>query len=400
MPYYRRNLYVLSITIFLAAASWNQIIPFLPLFLKQMGAGKSLYGWVSVVFAAQAVASIIAQPFWGKLGDNHGRKAMVLRAGLCLAGIYFGMSLCVAPWQLALLRFLNGALTGFIPGSIILIATNTPDEIAPRSVATAQAASAAGLIVGPAVGGLLSVAVGYRGAMHVSGLAVLVSTFLVWRFVQEPSKPKPIEKTSLLQDFAIVLRSPVQLSILFAIFFAWIFGNAINPYLTLHLGRMGAPEWLVGIVFSLPAAAFLLSAHSWTVFGERVGFERIVLIGLIGGGSAAALLALAPSVLIFGVVYFVSGVCMAAVQPGTAALTCLEVEESFRGRAYGIQQSAGTLGAFVAPLAAGRVGGAFGLHSIFLFVGTVLLVGAIVFKFAIARWRSVGKPGGGKRGES
>ncbi|MHB9037299.1 MAG: MFS transporter [Armatimonadota bacterium] len=396
MPYYRRNLYVLSITIFLAAASWNQIIPFLPLFLKQMGVGKSLYGWVSIVFAAQAVASMVAQPFWGKLGDSYGRKAMVVRAGICLTAIYFGMSLCNAPWQLALLRFLNGALTGFIPGSITLIATNTPDEFAPRSVATAQTASAAGLIIGPALGGLLAVMLGYRGAMRISGLAVFVSTLLVWRLVQEPKKPGAIEKTSLLQDFATALRSPVQLAIFFAVFAAWLFNNAINPYLTLHLGRMGAPNWLLGIVFSLPAVAFLLSAHSWTRFGERVGFERIILIGLVGGGAAGTLLAFAPSVWVFGVIYFVCGVWMAAVQPGTAALTCTEVEESFRGRSYGIQQSACMLGALVAPLAAGRVGSAFGLRSIFLFVGTAMLLGAVVFRLLVARWRSSNESGGGK----
>ncbi|MCE5314627.1 MAG: MFS transporter [Armatimonadota bacterium] len=387
MPYYRRNLCVLSLTIFLAAASWNQIIPFLPLFLKQMGVGKSLYAWVSIVFALQSISSIAAQPFWGKLGDNYGRKVMVIRAGFCLMGIYFAMSVCNAPWQLALLRFLNGALTGFIPGSVTLIATNTPSEYAPRSVATAQAASAAGLIVGPALGGLLGVLVGYRGAMLVSGFAVLISTLLVWWLVQEPNKPRDVEKTSLAQDFLIALRSPVQLAILAGIFFAWIFSNAINPYLTLYLGEMSTAEWLVGIIYALPAVAFVLSAHMWTRLGERVGFERIVLLGLAGGGFCAAVLALAHSVWVFALLYFVTGIWMASVQPGTAALTCVEVDESFRGRAYGIQQSAGTLGGFVAPLAAGRISSMFGLRSIFLLVGIILLFGAITFKLLIARWR-------------
>ncbi len=393
MPYYRRNLYVLSFTIFLAAASWNLIIPFLPLFLKQMHVKGNLLAWIGIVFAAQSVAAIITQPFWGKLGDNYGRKAMVIRAGFCLSAVYWGMSMSHAPWQLALCRFLNGALTGFIPGSITLIATNTPEEIAPRSVATAQAASAAGLIIGPAIGGLLAAAVGYRGAMVVSGSVDFIATLLVWWLVQEPNKPVPTEKTSLLQDFGIALRSPVQLSVLFAVFFAWIYSNAINPYLPLHLGDLGAARWLVGIIFILPAAAFLISAHYWTRLGERIGFERIIQIGFISSGVAVALLAAAPSIWAFAIIYFLSGLGIAAVQPGTAAITCTLVDESFRGRAYGIQQSAGTLGALMAPLAAGRVGSAYGLRSIFLAIGAVLLVGGFLFNALAARWRSMRKPG-------
>jgi DHA1 family multidrug resistance protein-like MFS transporter len=394
MPYYRRNLYVLSITIFLAAASWNQIIPFLPLFLKKMKVGNNLLEWVGIVFAAQSIAAIIALPFWGKLGDSYGRKAMVIRAGFCLAGVYLGMSISTAPWHLALFRFLNGALTGFIPGSITLIATNTPEEYAPRSVATAQAASAAGLIIGPAIGGLLAAAVGYRGAMQISGIVDFIATLLVWWLVQEPKKPVAAEKTSLIQDFGTAFKSPIQVSILFAVFLAWVFSNAINPYLPLHLGNLGAKEWLGGIVFSLPAGAFILVAHKWTGLGERIGFERVIIIGLVGGGVFTAILAVMPSVLMFGIAYFVSGLWVAAVQPSTGALTCTKVEESFRGRAYGIQQSAGTLGALLAPLAAGKIGGMFSLRSIFLFTGACLLIGAAVFKWLIARWRSAIKLNG------
>jgi DHA1 family multidrug resistance protein-like MFS transporter len=96
----------------------------------------------------------------------------------------------------------------------------------------------------------------------------------------------------------------------------------------------------------------------------------------------------------FGLVYFLSGLWIAAVQPGTAALTCTKVDESFRGRAYGIQQSAGTLGALMAPIAAGKIGGAFGLRSIFLFTGACLLIGAAFFKWLVARWKSTIKLNG------
>jgi len=387
MPYYRRNIVVLSATIFLTALSWNQVVPFLPLFLKEMNVGRHLFQWVGVVFSAGAVASIIAMPFWGKMGDSYGRKAMVIRAGVCLTGIYFGMSICRAAWQVALFRFLNGALTGFIPGSVTLIATNTPREFAPRSVATAQSASAAGLIVGPAVGGLLAELIGYRGAMRISGLCVGICTLLVWLLVQEPNKGERPEKTSLLQDFSVSLRSPVMSSMMLAVMAAWMFSAAIGPFLTLHLHGMdrGAPDWLAGAVFALPAAAFLLSAHSWTRLGERVGYERAILTGLIGGGVATIALAFASSIWVFGLLYFVAGVWMAAVSPSAGAMMCTQIEESFRGRAYGMLQSAGMLGALIAPLAATQIASVFGLRAIFALTGVICIAGALGFRLVFGQ---------------
>lgn len=389
MPYYRRNIYVLSCTIFLAAVSWNQVIPFLPLFLKQMGVKASMLPyWIGIVFAMQSLASMLAQPFWGKLGDSYGRKPMILRAGFCLAGVYFGMSFCQTPWQLAVFRFLNGALTGFIPGSYALIATNTPEEYAPRSVATAQAAANAGLIVGPALGGLLASLVGYRGSMQVAGAAVTLSTLVVWWMVREPNKVQPDGKTSLVEDFVTSVRSPLQFSLMFATILAWVYGSAIGPYLTLHLTKLNGnnPDWLVGIVYALPATAFVLTARAWTSLGEQWGYDRAIIVGLVGGAVGAALLTFAHNIWIFGVLYFLTGVWLSAISPSISAITCTQIDESFRGRAYGIQQSAGTFGALVAPLAAAKVAAAFGISAIFMMNAMIFFGGAALFRALVSNW--------------
>jgi len=391
MPYYRRNLFILSATIFLASLSWNQIVPFLPKFLKELGVGdEALVQWSAIIFACQSLGSITTQPFWGKLGDMHGRKPMILRAGFCLAGVYFAMSFCHNPWQLAACRVLNGALTGFIPGSFALIATNTPQDEAPKSLATAQAASSVGLIVGPVAGTFLADAFGYRGSMQVAGTAVLISTLVVLWLVQEPNKTRPSEKTSLLQDFAISLKSPVQLSVMFAVMLAWVFGAAISPYLVLHLDALakGLPSPVVGIVISLPAIAFVLVAHGWTRLGESKGYERGIVVGLVGGGLGVLSLALAHSIYAFAALYFVTGIWLAALSPSTAAITCTRVEESFRGRAYAIQQAAGTLGALLTPLVAAPIAKHFGIPAVFVFVSAIFLAGAVVFRALVGRWRN------------
>lgn len=389
MPYYRRNIYILCVTVFLASLSWNQIIPFLPKFLEQIGGGgKHLNMWIAIVTASQALSAIFMQPLWGKLGDTYGRKPMIIRAGLCLAGVYYAMSICQAPWQLVFCRFLNGALTGFIPGSFALIATNTPEEDAPGYIAAAQTSSSVGLIVGPVVGGLLAAAVGYRFSMVASGTACLISTIVVWFLVQEPNKVSVTEKTSLLQDVGTALKSPLQRSLLFAVLLSWSYGAAITPYLIVHLGQIGrhAPQWMQGAVISLPAIAFALAAYRWSTVGRWWGYDKTIMVGLIGGAIGALALFFVHDIWQFGVLYFIGGIFTATLGPSIAAITCTRVDEDFRGRAYFIQQSAGTLGSLFTPLAAGLVATYLGIPFVFILAGVLFVVGAFVFRGMVRFW--------------
>lgn len=391
MQYYRRNLYVLSFSMFLASASWFQVMPFLPLFLKDLGVKGNLLQWAGYIFSIQSLASIVALPYWGKLGDRYGRKTMTLRAGFFLSSIYFGMSVCQTPYQLAVLRFLNGALTGFIPGAMAIIATNTPKALAPRYVATAQTAHATGQIIGPALGGVLAAALGYRGSMTASGCAVLVSTLLVLFFVREENRAHEPDQTRLWDDFVFALRSPVLASIMVVVGVNSFFMSSVNPLLAIHLAHIGvgAPEWLTGVVFSLPAIAFVLSAHRWTLLGEARGYQYAVQVGLICAAVCAMILGALRSIWFFAPAFFLMGLCIAVVNPSTGAIICTRVPDSFRGRAYAMQSSALMLGALIAPLVATQSAAALGIPSVFVGIGLIYLGGVAVFRSLARRWEAV-----------
>jgi DHA1 family multidrug resistance protein-like MFS transporter len=391
IPYYRKNLYILSITIFLAALSWNQVIPFLPKYLESLGVHDNIDWWVGIVFALQSGASIICMPLWGKLGDAHGRKPMIIRAGFFLAAIYVAMVFCQQAWHLAVCRFLNGALTGFVPSSFALIATNTPSDKAPKSVATLQMASSAGFILGPAFGGVLADLWGYRGSMWLSGCFILLSTLAVWFFVEEPNKVNPEEnKTRLWEDFAIAMRNRFQRAMLFATFICWAFGASIAPYLALYIPTLGhnIPTWLVGVVISLPSLALLLTARIWIKTGERNGYGKVMVTGLIGSGLSAVFLFFARSFWSFALVYFCAGIFLAAIPPAVGALTCLKIDPGFRGRAYGLENSFGTMSAMIAPLMASTISSLFGRSAIFPFAGIVCLIGSFLLWKQVHQWDS------------
>ena len=84
MVLWRRNLYILFGVQFLSLAGFSIVIPFLPLYIKELGVftGGSIAFWSGMVFSSQAVAMMISAPIWGVIADRYGRKLMLVRASL------------------------------------------------------------------------------------------------------------------------------------------------------------------------------------------------------------------------------------------------------------------------------------------------------------------------------
>ncbi|MGE5605431.1 MAG: MFS transporter [Bacteroidota bacterium] len=388
MIYYQRNLLILSSTLFLATFSWEQVAPFLPLFLKDLGVTSDLPFWSGLLFTLQFSASALMGPFWGKMADKYGRKPMAMRAGLCLSLVYFGMSVCQNYSQLVVLRILNGILTGFIPGSIALIASNTPQNESGRYVSIAYTFRSAGTVVGPALGGLLAALTGYRGSMLVSGTLVFIAFLMVTFFVEEREKPQISVKTSIWQDCQSVFKMPVMVTIMSVEFINAMVMSAFNPILALHLQKIApnAAKILSGFTYSLPGLALFLTAYIWGRIGEKISYARTILIGLTGMGLSAILLGTVANIWLFGALYFIFGIFAAAITPSSAALTATKVDSDFRGRAFAMQQTARTLGLFIAPVTSGLIGNYFGLNWIFVCFGSICLLMTFGVRKQIQNW--------------
>lgn len=388
MNYYRRNLIILSFTIFLAAFSWEQIAPFLPLFLKELGITQNLPFWSGLLFTLQFSGSSIMGPVWGKMADKYGRKPMVMRAGLCLSLVYIGMSFCQNYGQLLFLRLMNGVLTGFIPGSIALIATNTPKAESGRYVSVAYTLQSAGTILGPALGGLLASFIGYRGSMLLSGALVLVAFLMVAFGVEEKEKPQIVVKTSIWQDCQQVFKMPVMVTVMSVEFLNALVMSALIPILALYIHQIAPDTSKIssGFTYSLPGLALFLTAYIWSRIAEKITYTRTILIGLFGIGSICVLLGFANQIWLFAGLYFIFGTFMAAISPSSAALIAAKVDSDFRGRAYAMQQTARTLGLFSAPLLSGIIGTYLGLNLIFITFGLICLLMTLGIQKQIGGW--------------
>lgn len=383
LPYYKKNLLILGICIFFTAISYQLIMPFIPRFLEEMDVDpEQISFWTGLIFSVQAVSNMIANPIWGKIGDTYGRKPMVLRAGFVISVMYMAMFLCQTPFQLLIVRFINGFFTGFIPASITLISTNTPNNKVLTYVAAAQTLSAAGQIAGPSIGGLLGAIGGIRSVVIYGSAAVFLSSLAVLLFVKEINKPKPEEmvRTSIFADIKESVKSPVILRLIILSFFQGFFISGIMPFVIIHLGNKSS--LLTGLIYSVPALSMILTAQIWSRLGKKYSYYLMMTIGFVGAGISIILFARIFDFISFAVIFFFFGLFSSAITTNTTAKTVSDIHSDFRGRALSIQASFMMLGNVVAPVTIGLISKEYDTVVSFTIVGIITLICGVLFFYS------------------
>ncbi|AYV69486.1 MULTISPECIES: MFS transporter [Niallia] len=378
MEIWKRNLLVLWIGVFFTSASFNMVIPFLPIFLIELNVHENTEIWAGVLFSAAFFAGAFASPFWGRLADKYGRKPMIIRAGFVLFVVYTLAAFVTNPYQLLVLRILQGLLSGFIPGAIALIGTNTPSDKTGYALSMISTASASGGIMGPLIGGVISQLVGNRLSFASAGLLVFIATLLIIFWVKEDNFSPSKEKGSVRNDLRIAFANkPLMLVLLLTIVTSCSI-MTIEPILPLYIleigGSMDKASLLAGIIFSLPGIASVIMAPYWGKWADKVGFNRVLFIGLLGGGLGTFSQIIFSNIWGFSITRFIFGLFFCAVFPALNGLVVKSTAEDFRGRAFSLNQTANQLGGMFGPMIGGFLGGVLPAQSVFIVTGILLIV--------------------------
>lgn len=355
------------------------VIPFLPLFLVQLGVRTHQDVWSGLMFSISFLMGALISPFWGSLADKYGRKPMILRSGFSLCIAYLLISVVQNPYELLAMRALQGLLAGYIPGAIALIGTNTPENRVGYALATFSTATATGSIIGPLLGGTISHLFSSRTAFVIAGLIMLVATFLVLAYVKEDKFVPTKNRSSVFGAFKLAKNNTAFLSVLMITALTAFSIMTIEPVITLYIASLGEKQdasLVAGIVFSLVGIASLLFAGRWGKLADRVGFRTTLLIGLLGGGLGNILQIPFHNVWGFSIVRFLYGAFFCAVFPALNGLVVRTNAEEFRGRAFGLNQSANQIGTMFGPIVGGVLAEKFSIHSVFGVTGALLLITA------------------------
>ena len=240
-----------------------------------------------------------------------------------------------------------------------------------------SSASASGGILGPLLGGGIASLVGNRIAFGSAGVFALISTLLVIFLVTEENFTPSKERGSIRNDFKLALANrPFMLVIgLTAITACSVM--TIEPVLPLYIVELGGSSehasLIAGIVFSLPGIASVIFAPFWGKWADKVGFQRVLFIGLMGGGLGSIAQILFSQIWGFSISRFIFGVFFCAVFPALNGLVVKTTAADFRGRAFGLNQTATQIGGMIGPIIGGVIGGFFPVQMVFIVTGILLL---------------------------
>ena len=384
-----RNVWIITASMTVLAICYTMIIPFLPIYLLELGVPKDDVAlWSGLVFGITFLIAGIMAPIWGKIADNKGKKRMALRAGFAIAVSYVLIGMVSNEYELLLGRAFVGFANGFYPAAMTMVSLSVDEKQVGRALGIFQTGLILGNVVGPFLGGAIESIVGMRPVFYVSGVAVLIATLAVLFFVKEPKlhtdesneegKSKQSTKsTSLREDFKAVQQQPVLVRLLWIFFFMQCAIMMLQPILALYVGDMqGTMEGaaiISGTILSIGGLAGSLTTNIWVRIGERRGYFKTISYCMLGSGVVLLLQSLPVGIWWFGVLQVLIGSCIVGINPSLSAAVTLNTDPSFRGRMFGMTTTAQQFGSMVGPVFASIVSTYVGISYVFSITGLLLL---------------------------
>lgn len=371
--------------VILCGSSYTMIIPFLPLYLLELGVSQvNVKMWAGVIFAASFLVAALLAPYWGRRADRAGKKKMIIRAGFSLAIVYFLGAWVRDPYELLLVRVLQGFASGFVPASMALVVASVPQEELGFSMGIMQTGLVVGGIIGPMAGGLLAHFFGMRLSFVVAAVGIFAATLAVAYMVEEPPGVQVPKESSLIGDLKTAFGNRLLVKMLLILFTVQIVNMTLQPLMALYVAELqGTLEGVVltaGIVVSLSGIASAIAAPLWGRVGQSKGFYAILVSAFVGAGIFNMGQAFAKDIYQFGALQFMVGLFLIGVFPAINIIAVGATEANFQGRVFGLTNASNQLGSMVGPLIGGFISSWIGIRPVFLLTGaTLLLLGIVVF---------------------
>jgi len=353
----RKNIYILALTLVVVMLGFGLVIPIIPFYVEQLGAGGSELG---LLVASYAIMRLIFGPVWGSLSDRIGRKPVLMIGMLGYAVTMFWFGLATELWMLFLARTLSGILSSATsPTTMAYISDSTSEDERGRGMGILGAAIGVGTILGPGLGGLLAGDTSLSLPFFIAGGASLLSLLLIALFLPESlphserqrgnGKPGSLQIRemweALSSPLGILMGMAFLASFALTVFFA-VFG-------LYALDKFGYGPQQVGLVFMLVGLVTALGQGGLTgPLTRRWGEALVIKVCLFFSVLGFMGIALARSDWIAFLTIGFFALTTALLTPAVTALTSKHTQLQ-QGITMGLSNAFMSLGRIVGPLAAG-----------------------------------------------
>ena len=364
---------------FFTGASFSLVMPFMALYVEELGAPKNKVEWYAgLAVSLSALASALIAPVWGRLADRYGRKPMMVRASLVMTFTMGGLAFVPNVFWLLALRLLNGLFSGYIPNSTALIASQAPKNRSGYALGTLATGMIGGSLIGPLLGGMLAEWLGIRQVFLLVGFILLICNLLTVFLIKEDFKPvAKANAMSTRELFSSIKDKQILIGLFVTSMIIQISAQSIAPILTLYIRNLGQTENLMfvsGLIVSALGFSSMLSSSTLGKIGDKIGNHRLLLIALFYSFSMYVLCALARNSLELGIVRFMYGFGTGALMPSVNSLLTKITPREGISRIFSYNQMFMNIGQVVGPFVGSAIATGMGYRSVFYVTSLIVFV--------------------------
>lgn len=380
----QRNVLILFFTMIVIMLGFGIVIPILPFYIKQFGAGGSALG---MLMATYGLMQFIFAPIWGSISDQIGRKPILMVGvfGNSLAQLFLGLSTQL--WMLFVARALAGILSSAtLPTAMAYVSDSTNEEERGGKMGMIGAAMGIGMVIGPGLGGWLASSSLSAPFFLASGLSFLA---LVIVFLVLPEAPRSAPKKDIrisgpqIQNLWKALTGPIGLLFWMAFLLSFgltnfesVFGLYAKERYNYTPQQVGTILTLIGLISALIQGG--LTGPATRRFGEI----KVIRAAFISSAIGFLLMTLAQKYVQVMVTagYFVLSNAM--LNPSVASLISKNTRTE-QGITMGLNNSFLSMGRIIGPMWAGSI---FDLNMHYpYFSGSMIMVLGFIMSLAWSR---------------
>ncbi|MFA8438124.1 MFS transporter [Pueribacillus sp. YX66] len=349
--------------------------PLVPLFTNELGASSiqigivvSMFPFLSLLFAVRI----------GKIVDRVGSKTPIM-----LSAVIGSLALMIPFFSTHLFGIILSQLAAGIANTVFVVSaqsyaghSSTPSE-REQNILKFSIGAAIGSFVGPLAGGLLADMLSISNAFFILSLVGLLSLVFVASLtpyeMEDKQKQQPLG--SVFATFYLLKIRNVRRAFLISSL-VLLGKDMFAAYFPLLGLQFGLSSTSIGVIVSINALAGIFIRLFMPQLIEMLGRANVILLSIVSSGLFFVLMPLSHNAVWLGVLSFLLGVGLGIGQPLTISTTLQSLPRDRVAEGLGFRLTSNRLTQTVAPFAFGIVAQSFGMISVFLVTGALILLGS------------------------
>ena len=366
-------LFLLSTSVGVAMIGLGIVWPLVPVYAIELGAGGLQIG---LIIASFNLARTFFNPVAGRLSDRWGRKPFIALGMLLYAVVSVCYVLAARVDTLILVRLLHGLTSVLVaPIAMALVADIAPKDRMGLYLGTQNMAVMIGLGVGPVAGGIIRDQFGMSMAFYVmGGLALMTFAGVALFLPGDRDREKHREKRAV-PPFKTLVKNRIILGLFLLRFFLAAGQGTVYAFLPLFAVQINLTSSQVGFILGVNIFLIAFLQRLCGRLADRINPMILIISGSLISGLAVWGIPLGKGFVMVLSCNILMGIGNGISMPGGLVLTGRAGKELGMGATMGLTDAGWSLGMIVSPILSGAIMDRFGMTSLFVVGGMLVIIG-------------------------